>query len=764
MGPGLTVHLISANEGDGESTSYPHLRSVIMPGESSKMSAGRIDKVLNNVKALIGFFDLDPNRTLDILLDVFSYNVTTHHSFFSALLKKSHWIKHTADHESSGTLGHPNGLSADVSQSPAGSKLISSLLGFKFVHYQLSDQTDPAPDELYLMTAILIWHNIISLTDILPHLTPDGQGIKKCEATWRGEIANKAAFAGPRNALSMAGALDGGPSGMAASSKPVSKPNDTSQSSKTKDPPNQRAGLLTALLSIGAIQEAILILSLPNHQFLAFQDPNQAALLLRLVDVAITPAYVNAGLAVNRPELGHSSTLTRPRKRYLGGSGGVHQLIEPELPKPTLSAKVGLRQPSLSSIGTKTESVFFWNRWKERVVRANNPTEVLDVVWPLLKFVGPLGHMHTGVFHKLSKLAAKALDTPASVASSDPRWQHVLRWYLLPALSMLDGSVAASNDVWNVLSLFSYETRYMFYGEWKERVYQRIPELKIQRAKADADTKRVLKTMTLDNLKEKSRVLAKLASSNPCIVFNAALNQVQTYDNLIACVIECLRYLNIFALDVLTYSIVEFLSNPDKDRSKSDGTNIAAWLQNLAKFVGNVFKRNMSLDPTIILQYIANQLASGNAKDLIILRDLISKMAGIDVLQDLSASQVVALGGSSTLRAEAILPTTIGAKKPPVARSAGRLMKALTDSGLTVPLLLLVALQRQNAVLLAEEDAHLKYLGALADSVSVAVHHHFSSSCGMTLTLHNFAFLWPVSTSLVSIPRIPSISARSTGY
>lgn len=97
--------------------------------------------------------------------------------------------------------------------------------------------------------------------------------------------------------------------------------------------------------------------------------------------------------------------------------------------------------------------------------------------------------------------------------------------------------------------------------------------------------------MTLDNVREKSCALSKLASSSPCIMFNAALNPIQTYDNLIACVIECLSYLNLFALDVLSYSIVEFLSNPNnKDRSKSDVTNIAAWLQNLAKFVGNLFR------------------------------------------------------------------------------------------------------------------------------------------------------------------------------
>ncbi|CAH7666345.1 transcription factor/nuclear export subunit protein 2-domain-containing protein, partial [Phakopsora pachyrhizi] len=718
MGPGQNVQLIPSESGDGEATSYPHLNSILNPGEPSCIQESRIEKVLNNVKALIGFFDLDPNRTLDIILDVFCYNVITHHQFFIALLKKSHWIK-----GSSCNIAHTDPGKVPIADGTLpvfqGSKLIASLLGFKFAHYQQADSTEAPPEELYLMTAILIWHKIINIRDILPHLSPDSQSIKQYEADWRLEISNKAANSGPKNALSLAGALDG--SGSSAFSRTGGHAPSTAASnapSKPKSTLNQRSGLLSALLSIGSLQESIYLISLPNHGFMLLKDPKQSYLLLRLIEVALSPVYVQSGLSVSKTANGlrRSATITRPKKKYAGGPGGVHQLVEPDLPRPGLSARVGPRLAQLTPSNPKIEPVFFWPNWRDRVRLAESSSEILDFVWPLLRFVGPFGYTHTRVFHKVAELTATAVQQRSESFHPDQRWNHLLRWFLLPALSMMQGCVAASNLVWRVLRNFSYEERYMIYGEWKERVYIRIPELKVERAKADAETKRVLKTMTLDNLKEKSRALAKLASSNPCIVFNAALNQVQTYDNLIACVVECLRYLNLFALDVLTYSIIEFLSNPDKDRSKSDGTNIAAWLQNLAKFVGNVFKRNLSLDPAVVLQYITNQLSAGNAKDLIILRDLISKMSGVDVLQDLSASQVVALGGSKTLRAEAISPTTLTGKKPSYSKSSNRLMRALSESGLTVPLMLLVASQRQNAVLLAEDSAHLKYLGVLADS------------------------------------------------
>lgn len=41
--------------------------------------------------SLIGYFDLDPNRALDIILDVLSVHLATHYSFFVALLSFSPW-------------------------------------------------------------------------------------------------------------------------------------------------------------------------------------------------------------------------------------------------------------------------------------------------------------------------------------------------------------------------------------------------------------------------------------------------------------------------------------------------------------------------------------------------------------------------------------------------------------------------------------------------------------------------------------------------
>jgi len=45
------------------------------------------------VLGLIGYFDLDPNRALDVLLDMFISHVSTHYTFFLSLLRQSPWCR-----------------------------------------------------------------------------------------------------------------------------------------------------------------------------------------------------------------------------------------------------------------------------------------------------------------------------------------------------------------------------------------------------------------------------------------------------------------------------------------------------------------------------------------------------------------------------------------------------------------------------------------------------------------------------------------------
>ena len=78
--------------------------------------------------------------------------------------------------------------------------------------------------------------------------------------------------------------------------------------------------------------------------------------------------------------------------------------------------------------------------------------------------------------------------------------------------------------------------------------------------------KRIMQRISKENVKPTSRALAKLSHSAPGLLFDYVLSQIQLYDNLIGPVVDSLKYLTNLSFDVLGYSIIEALNNPEKGR------------------------------------------------------------------------------------------------------------------------------------------------------------------------------------------------------
>ena len=95
----------------------------------------------------------------------------------------------------------------------------------------------------------------------------------------------------------------------------------------------------------------------------------------------------------------------------------------------------------------------------------------------------------------------------------------------------------------------------------------------------------------------------------------------QIADNLVGPIVDSMKYMNNLSFDVLGFCIIESLSDPAKDRTKTDGTSISMWLNNLALFCGFVYKK-YNIELTGLLQYVANQLKAKNSLDLLIVKEV----------------------------------------------------------------------------------------------------------------------------------------------
>ena len=125
-----------------------------------------------------------------------------------------------------------------------------------------------------------------------------------------------------------------------------------------------------------------------------------------------------------------------------------------------------------------------------------------------------------------------------------------------------------------------------------------------------------------------------------------------------------------------------------------------------------------SIDLTGILQYVANQLKSKKSLDLLILKEMVLKMGGIEAAEEMTNEQIDAMAGGDLLRQEAGSFSQIKNTR----KSSQRLKDYLIDNNLAVPLCLLMAQQRNCVVYKETEDSHLKLVGKLFDQCQERVH------------------------------------------
>lgn len=424
------------------------------------------------------------------------------------------------------------------------------------------------------------------------------EGMNKMKEKFKDDISDRIAAA-RSNALAMAGILADDSAPSASSSRMAGSLGDRNgalsiaglasgaekEPEKPAEPANARLGLLKALLSIGALQPAFWILS--TYSWICDAHPEIADLLLRLCYYSISEYYFQHASPFT-PSSAESSayntkraSLSQGRSRY---STAEKKVLPPQSTLHTISGNPE-EPPRSTRDGRWREFTYFFAEWKDRLPICKNGEEVLEVVSQYLRLVGVHAGRNRKLLSRLLRIAkvqtvgVNATSASEALTSTRQRWQDLIRLHFIPALTLSEPNPSMAMELWDVLRNYHYTTRFAFYGEWKDRSYKRLPELRVRRAEAERDSKGLLRRLSIDNVKQFGRSLAKIAHTNPTVLFEIALNQVQSYDNLIGPVVESARYFTPFGYDVLAYSLLDALSNPEKERTKSDGTNISLWLQ-----------------------------------------------------------------------------------------------------------------------------------------------------------------------------------------
>ncbi|KAK3071061.1 hypothetical protein LTS18_014939, partial [Coniosporium uncinatum] len=333
-----------------------------------------------------------------------------------------------------------------------------------------------------------------------------------------------------------------------------------------------------------------------------------------------------------------------------------------QTPKPETDEQLGAKKANLlvtngshrrtmrwaqldkSDSGESTDFKFYWDDWNDNVPVCQSVDDVFLLCNTFLNLSGVRIGQDPSLLTKLARIGKKNLADDPSEANYR-RWIDLCRRLLVPALSLLKANPGVVNEVFEMLKLYPTRTRYNLYAEWFNGQISRLPEIKAAFDQSRSETKDVLKRISKTNTKQMARQLAKVACSSPGIVYNVALGQIESYDNLIEVVVECARYFTYLGYDVLCWSLLSALGGRGRDRTQADGMLTSPWLRALSNFAGKVFKRYSFMNPTPILQYVAYQLRTGNSNDLEVLEQLVSNMGGIAADTTFNDTQLSAMSG-----------------------------------------------------------------------------------------------------------------------
>ncbi|KAF4447286.1 hypothetical protein F53441_9173 [Fusarium austroafricanum] len=758
------------------------------------------EQTFERIKALIGTFDLDVGRVLDVTLDVAAAVLIKQFKFFVKFLRVSSWWprshlkfsaavyvgglplwatpdyqqwttteedeklleekkqvrdvafwirarevnmeaffelggRQVADSDSQ-QLTITNGAKGDdaaadierqwVQQTktlpPPGNRTAAQLLGFKLRFYNSNarDESDVLPANLLYLAALLIKIGFISLTDLYPHLSPadeDMESVKEKEMK-RIEEEERSSRGGPMNALLMAGVLpqgdDDNPNGSnlprrelpkkAEAEAKESATETADNKPKLPEPLEQKVALLTQLLTIGALPESLFILG--RFPWIPEVFPEVLERIHRILHHCVDKVF-------------HDS---RP---IVAGETGCPTKYVPDfdqsgLPKGSvrlsrLTTRKSLRWPFPDKVDTNESQNYryYWDEWADNIPVCQTVDDIFTLCGTLLNISGVNIGKDEALLTKLARIGAKSLVEDRS-EHNITRWHDLLRRLLMPALSHTKANASAVNAIWELLRHYPMTTRYSMYAEWFEGQISRLPAMKTAFARATSETRGTMKRVSLTNLSEMAKQLAKTSYSSPGIVFRVAFEQLESYPNLIDAFVECAKYFTELSYDVLVWSLMSSLGKSRSRTQAEHALTTSKWLQALSRFSGRVFRRYTVLNATPVLQYVNDQLIKGNSTDLIILKELITSMGGIVDQVDFTDQQILSMAGGEYLRRHTLIRGMD--KRFDNIKSSKRLIQALTDSKLAAQMLINLAQYRQAALFqVPEDEAHIKYLSSMID-------------------------------------------------
>ncbi|CAI2362951.1 unnamed protein product [Moneuplotes crassus] len=570
-----------------------------------------IETIIDNIFSLIGFFRLDPNRVIDVILDCYSFHPDN--DCFQKILFR--FIQKKRDEDSLSSISH--------------------ILRFKIKN---SYEHKKVPERLIKLAAYFIKNEEISLEEILEFDEKDNPLLNKNLNTPAGltvgeikKISEKA-----RNPLADLNYLIIDKRLKAEEYyKDAHTIKLTQLSSQEKEKEKLRA------------KESLLRTYEKNFQLLLLSN------LVKLNcwrDVEIMTTIPLTYLSNKFENVRNDSIIDA--KWHRGLCQNLCDLlmwcIDPMYKK--ISPVTKFNRPY-----KKLPQEFTSNSWNpELSICQVNTVEELFVELPkIMRVLGAGISSDLICFTKLIRLLCSCFKKPISEEYKDIL-QNMLNFSFLPALSSIESNPGISNMIWELLQVYSSRERYEIYDFWFRIGSSMTCESVCQMCTTEKETLDWCKRVNNEKAKEAGRLLSRISCSNPLVSFDIVISNIRAYRNLTDPTLIALNYCSQLSLDCIAFTLVRQIMDFKTEKIEKTGT-LSAWLQNITSFAGQFFKKHHNVDLNAIFVFLLNHIKQGFVPEMSLLRDIVMFMSGWVTLDltEMTQNQIECLAGGFLLRIEA---------------------------------------------------------------------------------------------------------------
>ncbi|SCW03512.1 LAFE_0G12112g1_1 [Lachancea fermentati] len=638
----------------------------------------------NQLQYIIGKYSLDPIRALDVILTVSSQYITHDHKFFISLLKKSDYWPHNI----------ANALNAD--QLHVGGNITAA----QVLVFHLKELNPSI--EYFDMCCILIKSGFVSFMSIFVNLGPDDATITSFLNDYYHHLEAES-MKGVSNPLAMAAALtddtdENGDISKSNNDEDATKKVQESENDKTNEVPLNKPAqilstgkmlLLERLLAHGLYHP--LFFAYEKYPNLIFLSDNIVKLLARLFEFMIEPLYskvvFNSGV--------------------YSDCGSAHE--------SSVSRKICFHKYTTHDIfrhdEINTKFAFYYQEWCENLQIALTTGDLFSLSHEFLTMLGPHLGKCPNIITKLCRIGSSDLQK-LNESEMLQKWIDFFRKFIFPALPLVERNVIVINEAFGLMKRFPFEKRYYLYNEMSSKLSEDNLFIKVAYNKAQREARSALKSLSIDNINQQAKKIARLISSNPLSTLIPTVNQIENYDKVSDLVVTTSAYFNDYAYDVLQYILLSKLSS-GRQAVQSDGVNLMMWVQRLAVFVARLAKSSPKMDITNIIAYVIKTLHEGNVIAITILKEIILKVGGIKGLNDINTKLLLMLNAGKPLQiaARRVIQDTRDQNMSP----SRKILDILIKSGsLSEVILLLYNLNKDVNV----QATHYKILSTRCDEMS----------------------------------------------